>query len=153
VLDLLNRHAIPEHSICFEITETAAIKNMDQAIRFITQLKKAHCLFALDDFGSGMSSFTYLKNLPVDYLKIDGSIVNKMDENMADQAMVAAINKIGFIMNIETIAEHVENEAIMAGLSELGVTYAQGYHIGRPFPISELGEHSLLTAGEKTGTQ
>lgn len=153
VLDLLNRHAIPEHSICFEITETAAIKNMDQAIRFITQLKKAHCLFALDDFGSGMSSFTYLKNLPVDYLKIDGSIVNKMDENMADQAMVAAINKIGFIMNIETIAEHVENEAIMAGLSELGVTYAQGYHIGRPFPISELSGHSLLTAGEKNSAQ
>ena len=139
VLDLLNMYAIPKQSICFEITETAAIKNMDQAISLISQLKKAHCLFALDDFGSGMSSFTYLKNLPVDYLKIDGSIVNKMHQNMADQAMVAAINQIGQIMNIETIAEHVENEAIMAGLNEIGVSYAQGYHIGRPFSIDQLG--------------
>jgi EAL domain-containing protein (putative c-di-GMP-specific phosphodiesterase class I) len=141
VLDLLNTHSIPEQSICFEITETAAIKNMEQAISFITQLKQAHCLFALDDFGSGMSSFTYLKNFPVDYLKIDGSIVNKMDEIKADQAMVSAINQIGRIMNIKTIAEHVENEAIMAGLKEIGVTYAQGYYTGRPFSIDQLGEH------------
>lgn len=138
VLDLLNTHSIPEYAICFEITETAAIKNMEQAISFITQCKQAHCLFALDDFGSGMSSFSYLKNLPVDYLKIDGSIVNKMDENKADQAMVAAINQIGRIMNIETIAEHVENAAILAGLNEIGVTYGQGYYIGRPFSIDEL---------------
>ena len=141
VLDQLNEHPIPKNSICFEITETAAIKNMDQAISFITQLKKAHCLFALDDFGSGMSSFTYLKNFPVDYLKIDGSIVNKMDKNMADQAMVAAINKIGHVMNIETIAEHVENEAIMFELKEMGVTYAQGYYVGRPFSIDKLLPH------------
>ena len=141
VLDLLNKHDIPKHSICFEITETAAIKNMDQAISFISQLKKAHCLFALDDFGSGMSSFTYLKNLPVDYLKIDGSIVNKMDKNKADQAMVAAINQIGQVMNIKTIAEHVENKAILSGLNEIGVTYAQGYYIGRPFSIDQLDVH------------
>ena len=138
VLDLLNKHPIPKKSICFEITETAAIKNMEQAISFITQLKKAHCMFALDDFGSGMSSFTYLKNLPVDYLKIDGSIINKMDKNKADRAMVAAINQIGRVMNIETIAEHVENEAIMTGLNDIGVTYAQGYHLGKPFSIDEL---------------
>ena len=138
VLELLNKHPIPKNSICFEITETAAIKNMEQAINFITQLKKAHCLFALDDFGSGMSSFTYLKNFPVDYIKIDGSLVNKMDENRSDRAMVAAINQIGRIMNIETIAEHVENEAILVGLKEIGVTYAQGYHIGRPFSIDDL---------------
>lgn len=141
VLDLLNKHRIPKHSICFEITETAAIKNMDQAISFINQLKKSHCLFALDDFGSGMSSFTYLKNLPVDYLKIDGSIVNKMDKNKANQAMVAAINQIGQVMNIETIAEHVENQAILSSLNEIGVTYAQGYYIGEPFSIDELSPH------------
>lgn len=138
ILKLLNEHPIPENSICFEITETAAIKNMEQAINFMTQLKKVHCLFALDDFGSGMSSFTYLKNLPVDYLKIDGSIVNKMDENKADQAMVAAINQIGRVMNIETIAEHVENEAIMSELNEMGVNYAQGFYIGKPISIDEL---------------
>lgn len=138
ILELLHKHSIPEKSICFEITETAAIKNMEQAISFIEQLKKAHCLFALDDFGSGMSSFTYLKNLPVDYLKIDGSIVNKMDKNTVDEAMVAAINQIGRVMHIETIAEHVENEAIMENLVNLGVNYAQGYHIGRPIPIEEL---------------
>lgn len=138
VLDLLDKHPIPKHSICFEITETAAIKNMEQAISFITQLKKADCLFALDDFGSGMSSFTYLKNLPVDYLKIDGSLVNKMDTDTAYQAMVAAINQIGRVMHIKTIAEHVENEAIRTGLNDIGVTYAQGYHLGRPYSIDEL---------------
>ena len=138
VLELLEQHPITKHSICFEITETAAIKNMDQAINFINQLKQAHCLFALDDFGSGMSSFTYLKNLPVDYLKIDGSLVNKMDKNTADQAMVAAINQIGRVMDIKTIAEHVENEDILSGLKKIGVTYAQGYHLGRPFSIDEL---------------
>ncbi|MCK5263069.1 MAG: EAL domain-containing protein [Gammaproteobacteria bacterium] len=138
VLDLLKHYSIPKYSICFEITETAAIKNMEQAISFITRLKKAHCLFALDDFGSGMSSFTYLKNLPVDYLKIDGSLVNKMDKNKSDQAMVAAINQIGQVMNIKTIAEHVESQTILSGLNEIGVTYAQGYYIGKPFSIDEL---------------
>ena len=138
VLGLLKQHPIPRHSICFEITETAAIKNMDQAINFINQLKKAHCLFALDDFGSGMSSFTYLKNLPVDYLKIDGSIVNKMDNDTANQAMVAAINQIGQVMHIETIAEHVENKEIMSALNDIGVTYGQGYYIGKPFSIDKL---------------
>ena len=138
VLELLKQHPITKHSICFEITETAAIKNMDQAINFINQPKKAHCMFALDDFGSGMSSFTYLKNLPVDYLKIDGSLVNKMDKNTADQAMVAAINQIGRVMDIKTIAEHVENEDILSSLKKIGVTYAQGYHLGRPFSIDEL---------------
>ncbi|MDH5712170.1 MAG: EAL domain-containing protein, partial [Gammaproteobacteria bacterium] len=145
ILDLLNKHSIPEKSICFEITETAAIKNMEQAISFIEQLKKAQCLFALDDFGSGMSSFTYLRNLPVDYLKIDGSIVNRMDKNTVDEAMVAAINQIGQVMHIDTIAEHVENETIMERLVNLGVTYAQGYHIGRPIPIEELDSKYLYS--------
>jgi Amt family ammonium transporter len=104
----------------------------------MTLLKQAHCLFALDDFGTGMSSLTYLKNLPVDYLKIDGSFVVKMAENTVDQAMVAAIHQIGEVLNIETIAEHVEDDAILTSLKEIGVTYAQGYHIGRPIPLDEL---------------
>jgi len=138
VLQLLKDHKIPDESICFEITETAAIKNIHQAIDFMEQLKKAHCMFALDDFGTGMSSFTYLKNMPVDYLKIDGSFVNKMDVNTIDQAMVASINQIGQVMGMHTIAEHVENEAIMESLKEIGVTYGQGYHIREPFPLDEI---------------
>jgi diguanylate cyclase (GGDEF)-like protein len=140
VLALLKDHNIPDDSICFEITETAAIKNIQQAKDFMWHLKKAHCLFALDDFGAGMSSFSYLKNLPVDYLKIDGSFVNKMDENTVDQAMVAAIHQIGQVMSIQTIAEHVENEATMTNLKDIGVTYAQGYHICKPMAINELVE-------------
>lgn len=139
IISLLKKYNIQKNAVCFEITETAAIKNMEQAISFINQLKKLHCMFALDDFGSGMSSFTYLKNLPVDYLKIDGTIVSKMTENKAEKAMVAAINEIGRVMDIKTIAESVETEAILSGLGELGVTYAQGYYIERPFSIDELG--------------
>lgn len=138
IIGLLKTHSIPKQSICFEITETAAIKNMEQAISFITQLKKVHCLFALDDFGSGMSSFTYLKNLPVDYLKIDGSIVNKIALNKSDQAMVAAINEIGRVMEIETIAEHVESKDILMELNNIGVAYAQGHYIDKPFSIDKL---------------
>lgn len=138
VLQLLKDHDIPDESICFEITETAAIKNIQQARIFMENLKKAHCLFALDDFGKGMSSFTHLKNLPIDYLKIDGSFVNQMDENTVDQAMVAAIHQIGQVMSIRTIAEHVENAATLRNLKDIGVTYAQGYHIGRPAPFNEI---------------
>lgn len=111
-------------------------------------LKKAHCLFALDDFGKGMSSFTHLKNLPIDYLKIDGSFVNQMDENTVDQAMVAAIHQIGQVMSIRTIAEHVENAATLRNLKDIGVTYAQGYHIGRPMPFNEISviSEKIITA-------
>jgi diguanylate cyclase (GGDEF)-like protein len=138
VLKLLQDHNIADYSICFEITETAAIKNIQQASQFMQQLKEAHCLFALDDFGTGMSSFTYLKNMPVDYLKIDGSFVMNMDKNTIDQAMVAAIHQIGRVMDIKTIAEHAETEAIMDHLEKIGVTFAQGYYIGKPVPIAEL---------------
>ena len=138
VLQLLKDHNIPDESICFEITETAAIKNIHQAIEFMDKLRKAHCLFALDDFGAGMSSFTYLKNMPVDYLKIDGSFVNKMDVNTIDQAMVASINQIGQVMGMQTIAEHVENEVILESLREIGVTYGQGFHLSKPFPLTEI---------------
>ena len=138
VLTLLKTHNIPAESICFEITETAAIKNIHHAIEFMRQLKEVHCLFALDDFGTGMSSFAYLKNMPVDYLKIDGSFVNKMDLNTIDQAMVASINQIGQVMGMRTIAEHVENEAILQSLKEIGVTYGQGFYIRKPFPLHEL---------------
>ncbi len=136
--DLLETWPTPKHSLCFEITETAAIKNIEQAIEIINTLKQYDCLFALDDFGSGMSSLTYLKNLPVDYLKIDGSIVQNIDEDRVNRAMVAAINEIGRVMNIETIAEYIENGKVFDHIKRLGITYAQGYYISKPCPLAQI---------------
>ncbi len=134
----LKRHCIQQNQLCFEITETSAIKNIQQARTFMSALKDYNCQFALDDFGSGMSSFTYLKNLPVDYLKIEGSIVSDMINDQIDHAMVAAINQIGRVMKIKTIAEHVESTATLEQLKTIGVDYAQGYHIDEPFPIEDI---------------
>jgi len=124
--------------ICFEVTETAAIANFAQAAGFVAELKKFGCRFALDDFGSGMSSFAYLKNLEVDYLKIDGMFVKDIVEDPIDYAMVKSINEIGHVMGMKTIAEFVENDVILAKLRGLGVNFAQGYGIAKPAPLSEL---------------
>ncbi|MEY3760176.1 MAG: hypothetical protein RIR39_1667 [Pseudomonadota bacterium] len=130
--------AIPTHKICFEITETAAIANLSAATKFINYLRERGSLFSLDDFGSGLSSFAYLKNLQVDYLKIDGFFVKDIVDDEVDLAMVRAINEVGHIMSKKTIAEFVENKEIFSILRELGVDYAQGYGIGKPVPIDEL---------------
>ncbi|WP_242054654.1 EAL domain-containing protein [Nostoc sp. FACHB-190] len=135
VCDQFTLHQIPPEVICFEITETVAIKNLGKAAGFIRALKEFGCCFALDDFGSGMSSFAYLKNLPVDYLKIDGSFVKHIVEEPIDLAMVDAINKIGQVMGIQTIAEFVENNEILKVIQNLGVNYAQGYGVARPVPF------------------
>jgi diguanylate cyclase (GGDEF)-like protein len=126
--------------ICFEITETAAISNLRAATDFINRLKNLGCHFALDDFGSGLSSFGYLKNLPVDYLKIDGVFVKDVAEDPIDHAMVKSINDIGHVMGMKTIAEFVENDAIRCMLRDLRVDYAQGYDIGRPMPFEDVLE-------------
>ena len=125
-------HAIPPRAICFEVTETAAITNLSGASRFIRALKNIGCQFGLDDFGIGMSSFAYLKHLPVDYLKIDGSFVSDLAHDPVDFALVEAINRVGHVLGIRTIAESAENEAILRKLKELGVDYVQGHAVHSP---------------------
>ncbi|MDH3452127.1 MAG: EAL domain-containing protein [Gammaproteobacteria bacterium] len=135
---LIEFSPIPPHKICFEVTETAAVADLRKAAQFIDELQALGCRFSLDDFGSGMSSFGYLKNLPVDSLKIDGSFVRGIVEDEIDFAMVKSINEIGHVMKKQTIAEFVENDEIIAKLREIGVDYAQGYGIAPPRPIDEL---------------
>ena len=128
----LQEYSIPPEIICFEITETAAISDMANAINFIEAMKALGCLFALDDFGSGMCSFSYLKALPVDYLKIDGSFVKSISSNPIDRELVLAVNQIGHVLNMKTVAEFVEDDEIRKVLDTLGVDYAQGSGIHKP---------------------
>ena len=136
VIELLNSATFPAGQLCFEITETAVVENFDAARAFIAALKQRGCRFALDDFGSGMSSYSYLKHLPVDYLKIDGSFVRGMLEDPIDRAVVESINQIGHDLEMKTIAEYVENDEIMSALAEVGVDYAQGSVIGEPRAVT-----------------
>ncbi len=132
---------IPYQTICFEVTETAAIANLARARDLITSLKKLGCYFALDDFGAGLSSFSYLKGLPVDYLKIDGSFVRHMAEDPVDYAMVESINQIGHILGLKTIAEWAEDSATLNQLRALNVDFAQGYGVGEPEPMHSFKIH------------
>jgi EAL domain-containing protein (putative c-di-GMP-specific phosphodiesterase class I) len=137
IVDQLRQTGIAPARVCFEITETAAISNLPRAIRFISALRERGCRFSLDDFGSGLSSFGYLKNLPVDYLKIDGSFIRNFLHNPIDRAMVAAINNIGHVMGLLTIAEFVESEEVCDLLRGQGIDFAQGFGLARPVPIEE----------------
>nr|WP_281412028.1 EAL domain-containing protein [Motiliproteus sediminis] len=134
IRNLFDEHAIEPTQICFEITETAAIQNLESAIAFIEAVRQMGCQFALDDFGSGMSSFAYLKNLPVDYLKIDGAFVKQLAKDPVQYSIVEAVNKVGRTLGMKTIAEFVEDDEIIRGLSTIGVDFAQGYGIDQPRP-------------------
>ncbi|MCW5620423.1 MAG: EAL domain-containing protein [Burkholderiales bacterium] len=136
VHEQLGMFDVPRQSICFEITETAAIANLGKAQRFIEEFRALGCRFSLDDFGAGMSSFAYLKHLEVDFLKIDGGFVKDMADDPIDHAMVDAINSVGHVMGKRTIAEFVDGERVMAALREIGVDYAQGYGVAKPKPFA-----------------
>lgn len=131
-----NYEVSPSH-VCFEVTETSAIINIDNTIKLINELKLMGTRFMLDDFGSGMSSFSYLKHLPVDFLKMDGAYVKDITTNKVDLAMAKAIQSVAESMEIETIAEYVEDQATLDCLNEMGVAYAQGFYLNRPIPLSE----------------
>lgn len=136
VQDQMHRYDVSPQCVGFEITETAAIADFDCALKLIDALRKQGCRVALDDFGTGMSSFSYLKSLEVDYIKIDGEFVRSMLDNAMNHAIVEAVNNIGHIAGIQTIAEFVENEAILQRLVSLGVDFAQGWSVGRPQPFN-----------------
>ncbi len=135
IQSLISRLKINAGDLCFEVTETAAIDNFEIARALMDELHAIGCLFALDDFGSGLSSFGYLKNLPVDYLKIDGMFVKDMIDEPIHLAMVEAIHRVGHVMGIQTIAEYVEDEAIWNKLNEIGVDYVQGFGVASPSPL------------------
>lgn len=132
LLGVLDNYDVPGRNLCFEITETAAISNLNNAVRLIRMLTERGCQFALDDFGCGLSSFYYLRHLPVQFLKIDGSFVRDIHRDPINLSMVEAINNVGHVMGLKTIAEFVENAEILNKLREIGVDYAQGNVFGEP---------------------
>jgi Amt family ammonium transporter len=138
VIEQIEKAGLPPQAICFELTETSAISNLASAIEFINTMQEKGCRIALDDFGSGLSSFSYLKNLNIDYLKIDGTFVRDMHEDRVAGAMVEAITNVAREMQIGVIAEWVEKHATIKQLQKLNVEFAQGYAFSEPMPIQRL---------------
>ncbi|MCG7922284.1 MAG: EAL domain-containing protein [Candidatus Thiodiazotropha lotti] len=137
IRERMNRLKVSPRSICFEVTETAAINNLEITESFIQEIREMGCHFALDDFGAGLSSFSYLKSLSVDFLKVDGSFVKQVEEDEMSRAIVDAINTIGHVAGLKTIAEFVERQQTREMLQSMGVDFAQGYGIQRPQPLIE----------------
>jgi EAL domain-containing protein (putative c-di-GMP-specific phosphodiesterase class I) len=136
--EFLRSSNVPTNKLIFEVTETVAAENLNFTNKFIGTIKQFDCKFSLDDFGSGYSSYSYLKNLNIDYLKIDGAFVKDILHNKADIAIVKSMNEIAHSLGLATIAEYVENNDIRELLREIGVDYAQGYGVHKPMPLSEL---------------
>ena len=135
-IDLIKNSRVPGNCLCFEITETAAVSQMSYARKFMSAMKELGVKFALDDFGSGLSSFAYLKSLPIDYLKIDGSLVRAIADEEYDRAIVTSINDVAHLMGIKTIAEFVETDRILEHIGKISIDYAQGYITGKPIAIA-----------------
>src|SRR5690606_3845289 len=135
ILELLHEHQVAPERVCFEITETVAVRNLSQVARFLGRLRDAGCKLALDDFGAGMSSFGYLKNLPVDIIKIDGSFIRDLLSDPMSYAIVRAVTDIGHQRGLVVIAEWVSGSEVMAALARIGVDYAQGFGLHQPEPI------------------
>ncbi|MGD8526010.1 MAG: EAL domain-containing protein [Thioalkalispiraceae bacterium] len=145
IIEMAEEYEINPSQICFEVTETAAIANMSKAVKLIKTLKSANFRFSLDDFGSGLSSFAYLKNMPVDNLKIDGAFIKDIVDDSTDLAFVEAIQRIAEMMDIRTTAEFVENEETLKILKKIGINFAQGYHIAKPVDLLSLVEENQIT--------
>ena len=141
VLNAFEKYKIPYTKVCFEITEGMAILKMDETLEFINTFHKLGCLFALDNFGNGFSSYNYLKNLPVDQIKIDGSFVKDILVDPVDMAMVNSIKDVAKAMGIETVAEFVESTEIMVELGKMGVDFAQGYGVAKPHALADFTQH------------
>ena len=137
VMERTRHYEIPPEKLCFEISERTALARLDDAKVFVDSLRRIGCRFALDDFGRGTYSFRYLKELPVDFVKIDGSFVKNMLKDPMDHVMVRSISEIARLSNAATIAEYVETTDLLAELTRLGIDYAQGFAVGRPMPIAE----------------
>jgi diguanylate cyclase (GGDEF)-like protein/PAS domain S-box-containing protein len=135
VLELIERHGIEASRLCFEITETEAVRNLARAVSFIERLRAGGCLVALDDFGAGMSSFGYIKNLPVDVIKIDGSFIRDLDGDPMNRSIVEVITEIGHQRGLDVVAEWVGDQKVIATLRALGVDYGQGFALHRPEPV------------------
>jgi diguanylate cyclase (GGDEF)-like protein len=149
--DELAASGLPSSSLCFEVTESAAVSNLDKAQAFIDALRDRGCSISLDDFGAGLSSFAYLKNFNVDTLKIDGSFIRDITDNRISESMVAAITQVAKVMELETVAEYVESEETRALIAELGVDYAQGHTVGKPIPIAAALEQLSEQADTSSG--
>src|SRR5690606_16030457 len=134
VLDAIDRHGVSPRHLCFEITETAAVSNMARAVEFMQRLRAAGCKFSLDDFGSGMASFGYLKNLPVDFIKIDGSFIRNIETDPVSYSIVRAVTDIGHQLGLQVIGEWVADERARDLLRGLSVDYAQGFAVHKPEP-------------------
>jgi diguanylate cyclase (GGDEF)-like protein len=146
--DEIESSGVPASSLCFEVTESAAVSNRRKAQAFIDALRKRGCRFSLDDFGAGLSSFAYLKNFKVDTLKIDGGFIRDITDNRISESMVAAITQVAKVMKLETVAEYVESKKIRALIEKLGVDFAQGHAIGKPEPLDDVLKE--LTGKKKT---
>jgi EAL domain-containing protein (putative c-di-GMP-specific phosphodiesterase class I) len=144
----LARADLAPGALCFELTEAAAMTSLASATHFRYELRQRGCRFSLDDFGSGLSSFIFLKSLPVDFLKIDGQFMHNVTRDEIDRSMVEAIAQIGASMNIRTVAERVDSAEVLSRLAEIGIQYAQGHYIGAPQPVDVLASLVAIDQAE-----